>query len=254
MKEPTLHPLDPSPAPPVSLTCAATFARGQCQIALESGEPALIALAVGFVRRWASDHLEEQPTSPELRLWHELVLDLAISIEERLPDTAAALESLAAEIYGAVTLANRNPRDEIIWRPTVRRVLEALISLGDGCTQSDIRAQTGYGVSHLSNIVSLLRGYKMIDSRPDQIDGRSRRLFLTDEGRAHVQLGREFGLPEPPSASRLPRVEKIGKTAPSSAETYQPPARVTVVDRTTFARARTSAPVPATERQLEAVL
>lgn len=233
-------------AEPVSIQCAATFARSQCQTALDSGERPLIELAVGFVRRWAEDLLANRPTSSELRLWHELLLDLAISIEDHLPEHAADLEALANEVYATVVLANRNPVEEIMSRPSARRVLETILALGDGCAQHDVRERTQYGVSHLSNIIALLRGYNLINSIQDSSDGRVRRLSLTDLGRSKIVMERVFELPAPPSAERMPRVEKV---APVSDEPYQPPAPVTAINRASSS-VRTAAREPHHEREL----
>lgn len=218
-----------APAPALPREKTATLARRECNEAIDSGSGAAVEVAVKFTLHCASQCLDENPTNPELREWHELLRDIAAGLEGERDDLVAYLSALADRIYAAVRLATRNPVDVIADRPPARQLLEVLYAMGDGAEQSAVRTRTGHSQSHFSNILSLLKGYGLVVSATSPGSGRNRCVSLTEKGRdlligARItgKLPRDISVPAPEA---MPRIER----SPAMAVEYQPPFPVKAV-------------------------
>ncbi|WP_312139223.1 MarR family transcriptional regulator [Brevundimonas sp.] len=67
------------------------------------------------------------------------------------------------------------------WAPLVH-----LSEGGDGQSQKHLAARLGIDASSLVRLLDILERQSLIERRPDQNDGRARRVFLTPDGEARV--------------------------------------------------------------------
>lgn len=67
------------------------------------------------------------------------------------------------------------------WAPLVH-----LSEGGDGQSQKHLSARLGIDASSLVRLLDILERQSLIERRPDQNDGRARRVFLTPDGEARV--------------------------------------------------------------------
>lgn len=169
--------------------------------------------AVDIVKHAALQAARSSPAGPDLRDWQHLALDLEAALIDAEPELAAIAERLARELRSVVAMASRNPADQLAARPASRRVLLALLELGDGARLARVRERSGHSSQHLSNILKALTAHGFVNVFSDEQDGRGRRLSLTEEGRRAIS--REAGL------SRSTRYrDNISHEAPPSSQTF----------------------------------
>lgn len=151
-----------------------------------------LPLALDAVRHAALQAARSSPAAPDLRDWQLLALDLEAALRGSDQSLADQAEALASELRSVVTMAARNPADQLASRPASRRVLLALQELGDGARLSKVKERSGHSSQHLSNILKALTAHGFVEVTTDELDGRGRRLSLTQEGRRAIS--QEAGL------------------------------------------------------------
>lgn len=154
--------------------------------------PEGLPLALDAVRHAALQAASSSPVAPDLRDWQHLALDLEAALRGADDELAGQAEALASELRSVVTMAARNPADQLAARPASRRVLLALQELGEGARLSKVRERSGHSSQHLSNILKALTAHGFVEVSADEQDGRGRRLSLTPEGRRAIN--QEAGL------------------------------------------------------------
>lgn len=148
--------------------------------------PGGASAALDVVSHAALQTARSTPAGPDLRDWQHLALDLEAALGDIDPDLACKAEQLAIELRSVVAMASRNPADQLAARPASRRVLLALLELGDGARLGRVRERSGHSSQHLSNILKALTAHGFVEMVMDEQDGRGRRLSLTDEGRRAI--------------------------------------------------------------------
>jgi len=182
-----------------------------------------LAIAYDHFLTEARATLNSAARAADLADWQRLALDFEVGLEDVDRDLSADARRLAAELYAAISMLERNPADQIGSRPTARKVLEALAALGGvNCSLSNVRQHSGLGQTHLSNILKPLTAHGFITADADPADARGRRLSLTSLGRAalvreeaperpkafqdHIHVGgqKHVGFRRPLNASSIP--------------------------------------------------
>lgn len=161
--------------------------RAQMAAAVEGGDPRTILTSALLIAGVARREAERDGDVPQLRQWHALLLDSAAAVREHSDELAQALSSAADAVRRTISLAARNPADQLASRPTSRRVLLAIHDLGGaGCPMTKVREKAEQSQTHFSNVLRPLRSAGLVTSEADPADGRERRLSLTDAGRAAI--------------------------------------------------------------------
>lgn len=182
--------MTPSPSKGSQPTRMVDSMRGVARLLVSVPEG--LPLAVDAVRHAALQAARSSPAGPDLRDWQLLALDLEAALRGSDDGLANEVEALALELRSVVTMAARNPADQLASRPASRRVLMALQELGDGARLSKVKERSGHSSQHLSNILKALTAHGFVEVTPDEHDGRGRRLSLTPEGRRAIST--EAGL------------------------------------------------------------
>lgn len=112
------------------------------------------------------------------------------------------------------TALNKAGMTDATWMPLVH-----LNETGGGITQKELAARLGIDASSLVRLLDILERKSLIVRRPDEIDGRARRLYLTDAGEARMSEIRALlwqtenemlaGIDEDQAAAMLAGMERI---------------------------------------------
>jgi DNA-binding MarR family transcriptional regulator len=180
-------------------------------------------LAAELLIQFAKRDLDADPGDPRLRVWHDLVLDLRATIEASAAAEAEMLAMFADLLEKTIRLAARNPADQLVSRPSSRRVLLALHERGGlECSFAEVREASGMSQSHFSNVVRILRAAGVAESNLDRGSGREKRLSLTIKGLALIASDSR----RRPSRAELPKVSVESEPAPRARDRHPAPRTV----------------------------
>ena len=142
--------------------------------------------ALDLVRKDAEDAMAKVPAGAGLRSWQTLASDLASALKPKSDELSEEARLLAASIRSFVTMARRNPAEQLPTKPTPRRVLQALLDFGGEASHSAVRERLGYKPTHFSNILKPLSAHGFVRVMADAADAREKRLLITSAGRMAV--------------------------------------------------------------------
>ena len=106
-----------------------------------------------------------------------------------LPTSAllrTAYNALAARVYASVVSSGTEFDDH---RPSHGNVMEQL-ELEDGLRLTDIAARAGITAQSAGELVDDLESKGYLERRPDPVDRRAKRIYLTERGRKSTRLGK----------------------------------------------------------------
>jgi DNA-binding MarR family transcriptional regulator len=110
------------------------------------------------------------------------------SSSHQLPTSAllrTAYNALAARVYASVVSGTKS--DD--FRPSHGNVMEQL-ELEDGLRLTDIAARAGITAQSVGELVDDLESKGYLERRPDPIDRRAKRIYLTERGRKSTRIGK----------------------------------------------------------------
>lgn len=142
--------------------------------------------ALDLVRKDAEDAMAKVPAGAGLRSWQALASDLSSALKPKSDALSEEARLLAASIRSFVTMARRNPAEQLPTKPTPRRVLQALLELGGEASHAVVRERLGYRPAHFSNILKPLSAHGFVRVVADAADAREKRLLITSAGRLAV--------------------------------------------------------------------
>jgi DNA-binding transcriptional ArsR family regulator len=150
--------------------------RAQMAAAIESGDARTIDASALLIAGVARREAERDGDMPHLRQWHALLLDAAAGVRGLSSDVGQVLTAAADAVRRTISLAARNPADQLAIRPTSRRVLLALHELGGvGCSMTEVREKAEQSPTHFSNVLRPLRSAGLVTSEAFADCGRARR-------------------------------------------------------------------------------
>jgi DNA-binding MarR family transcriptional regulator len=110
------------------------------------------------------------------------------SSSHQLPTSAllrTAYNALAARVYASVVSGTEFDDH----RPSHGNVMEQL-ELEDGLRLTDIAARAGITAQSAGELVDDLESKGYLERRPDPVDRRAKRIYLTERGRKSTRLGK----------------------------------------------------------------